>query len=261
MTMNRLSVITLTMNEVGNIGKCLESVRWADEIIVVDSGSTDGTLDIARQYTGKVFTIEWPGYGAARNFALSQTTGNWVLWLDADERVTPELGEEIRGLLSSGSTGVAGYAIGRRAYFLGRWIRHCGWYPSRVVRLFQRESGRFTESRVHERLRLEGPAKETRNDLLHFTDPTLHHYVAKFNRYTTLGAEDLHAAGRRFRYVDLFVRPPIHFFKMYILRRGFLDGIEGFLLSVLSSAYTFTKYAKLWEIERNRDQQGAHHGG
>ncbi len=259
--MNRLSVITLTLNEAGNIGKCLESVRWADEIIVVDSGSTDGTLDLVRQYTGKVFTIKWPGYGAARNFALSQATGNWVLWLDADERVTPELGEEIRRLLSGGDTAPAGYAIGRRAYFLGRWIRHCGWYPSRVVRLFQRERGSFTESRVHERLRLEGPVKETRNDLLHFTDPTLHHYVSKFNRYTTLGAEDLHAAGRRFRHVDLLVRPPIHFFKMYVLRRGFLDGIEGFLLSVLSSAYTFTKYAKLWEIERNRDQQGAHHGG
>lgn len=259
--MNRLSVITLTLNEEANIGECLESVRWADEILVVDSGSTDGTLDVARRYTQKILTIEWPGYGAARNYALSQTTGSWVLWLDADERVTPELAEEIRGLLRGGETAVAGYAIGRRAYFLGRWIRHCGWYPSRVVRLFRRDRGRFTETRVHEQLRLDGTVRETRNDLLHFTDPTLHHYLAKFNRYTTLGAEDLHAAGRRFRCSDLLLRPAVHFLKMYVVRRGFLDGLEGFLLSILSSAYTFTKYAKLWEIEANRDQHGAHHGG
>ncbi len=259
--MNRLSVITLTLNESANIGECLESVRWADEIIIVDSGSTDGTLETARRYTEKIFTIDWPGYGAARNFALAQATGDWVLWLDADERVTPELGEEIRGLLRGEDIPVAGFAVGRRAYFLGRWIRHCGWYPSRVVRLFRRERGRFTESRVHEQLRLDGPVQGTRHDLLHFTDPNLRHYLTKFNRYTTLGAEDLHASGRRFRSSDLLIRPLVHFVKMYFIRRGFLDGIEGFLLSVLSSAYTFTKYAKLWEIEINRDKQGAHHGG
>src|SRR5512143_1921914 len=152
--MNRLSVITLTLNEAANIGECLESVRWADEIIVVDSGSTDRTLETARRYTEKIFTIDWPGYGAARNFALSQATGNWALWLDADERVTPELGEEIRDLLAREDIAVAGFAVGRRAYFLGRWIKHCGWYPSRVVRLFRKDRGRFTESRVHEQLLL-----------------------------------------------------------------------------------------------------------
>jgi glycosyltransferase involved in cell wall biosynthesis len=258
--MSRVSVITLTMNEALNIAECLESVRWADEIIVVDSGSTDGTIEEARCHTASIFTIAWPGYGAARNFALSKATGEWVLWLDADERVTPELGEEIRGILASGDEGVAGYAIARRAYFLGRWIKHCGWYPSRVVRLFRRERGRFTETRVHERLQLEGLVRDSRHDLLHFTDPTLHHYLAKFNRYTALGAEDLHAAGRRFSLADLLVRPPFHFIKMYLLRGGFLDGLPGFLLSVLSSVYTFTKYAKLWEIERGPGSQGGNHG-
>jgi len=258
--MSRLSVITLTMDEALNIAECLESVRWADEIVVVDSGSTDGTLDVARRYTDKIFTIAWPGYGAARNFALSKATGEWILWLDADERVTPELGEEIRAILTSADDACAGYAIARRAYFLGRWIRHCGWYPSRVVRLFRRDRGRFTETRVHERLLVEGVVRDSRHDLLHFTDPTLHHYLAKFNRYTTLGAEDLHAAGRRFSLADLLVRPPFQFVKMYLLRGGFLDGLPGFLLSVLSSVYTFAKYAKLWEIEQGPGNQGGHHG-
>ncbi len=258
--MNRLSVITLTLNEADNIRDCLESVRWADEIIVVDSGSSDGTIDAVRGYTEKIFTIDWPGYGAARNFAVSQATGDWILWLDADERVTPELAEEIRALIGKGNEPVAGFAVARRAYFLGRWIRHCGWYPSRVVRLFRRGRARFTESRVHEKLQLDGAVGETRHDLLHFTDPNLHHYLTKFNRYTTLGAEDLHAAGRQFRLSDLLLRPCVHFLKMYVIRRGFLDGMEGFILSVLSSAYTFAKYAKLWEIEKNRDQQGDCHG-
>jgi glycosyltransferase involved in cell wall biosynthesis len=249
------------MNEAGNIGACLETVRWADEIIVVDSGSRDGTQEIARRYTQKFFTISWPGYGAARNYALAQATGEWILWLDADERVPPELGEEIRSLLADGDESVSGYAVARRAYFLGRWIRHCGWYPSRVVRLFRKSRGHFTETRVHERLELEGAVKETRNDLLHFTDPSLYHYLAKFNNYTSLAAEDLHAAGRRFRLTDLMVRPLFHFLKMYVLRQGFLDGMQGFLLSIFSSAYTFTKYAKLWEIERSPERQGARHGG
>jgi glycosyltransferase involved in cell wall biosynthesis len=259
--MKRLSVITLTMNEAANIGGCLESVRWAEEIIVVDSGSTDGTQEAARRYTQKIFTIPWPGYGAARNYALAQATGEWILWLDADERVTPELGEEIRALLATVDMSVAGYSVARRAYFLGRWIRHCGWYPSRVVRLFQRSRGHFTETRVHERLKLDGAVKEMRNDLLHFTDPSLYHYLTKFNKYTSLGAEDLHGAGRRFRLSDLVVRPVFQFVKMYVLRRGFLDGMQGFLLSVFSSAYTFTKYAKLWEIERGPEQQGVRDGG
>ena len=258
--MSRLTVITLTLNEAGNIGECLESVRWADEIVIVDSGSTDGTLETARRYTGKVFTIAWPGYGAARNLALSKATGEWILWLDADERVTPELGEEIRGIVRGGEPGVAGYAVARRAYFLGRWIRHCGWYPSRVVRLFRKDRGQFTETRVHERLQLDGEVRESRHDLLHFTDPNLHHYLAKFNRYTTLGAEDLHAAGRRFHLRDLLLRPPFQFIKMYLLRLGFLDGLQGFLLSVLSSVYTFTKYAKLWEIEQGSTTKGGNDG-
>jgi glycosyltransferase involved in cell wall biosynthesis len=249
--MARLTVITIALNEEMNIAPCLESVRWADEIIVVDSGSTDRTVEQARRYTSQVFSVEWQSYGVARNFGLSHASGDWILWLDADERVTPELAAEIKQILERDDRRIAGYAIARRAYFLGRWIKHCGWYPSRVVRLFQKQYGKFTESRVHEKLELHGETRPARFDLLHFTDPNLHGYLLKFNKYTSLGADDLHDVGRRFRYSDVILRPVFQFFKMYLLRRGFLDGMPGFILCVLSSAYVFTKYAKLWEREQN----------
>jgi glycosyltransferase involved in cell wall biosynthesis len=245
--MARLSVIVLTLNEERNIGDCLESVRWADEIILADSGSTDRTVEIARGYTERILTIAWTGYGAARNTAIAASTGDWILWLDADERVGPELAAEVRSIVNDAACPYDGFLVARRAYFLGKWIKHSGWYPSRVLRLFRRGKGIFTETRVHERLELAGPAGRTQHDILHFTDPDLQHYLTKFNRYTTLAAGDLEAAGRRPAVADLLVRPPFLFFKMYVLRRGFLDGLHGLVLAVLSSAYVFVKYAKLWE--------------
>ncbi len=247
--MATISVIVLTLNEERNIADCLESVRWADEIILVDSGSTDQTTAIAGRYTSNIQTIAWQGYGAARNYGVGQAKGEWILWLDADERVMPELAEEIREIVRNDEPGVVGYSVARRAFFLGRWIRHCGWYPSRVTRLFRRGKGKFSETRVHERLMVDGPVVTTRHDLIHHTDPDLNHYFTKFNRYTSLAAEDLRAQGRRFSLVDLLIRPPFTFIKMYLLRAGFLDGIQGLILSVLSSAYVFTKYAKLWESQ------------
>lgn len=252
--MGRVTVITLTLNEAHNIGPCLESVRWADEILVIDSGSTDDTISRARASAAHVHEIEWRGYGAARNFALEKATGEWILWLDADERVTPELAAEIQQILRDDPAGIDGYSIARRAYFLGRWIRHSGWYPGRVTRLFRRGKGTFSESRVHEQLRLEGTVEQTKHDLLHLTDPDLAHYMQKFNKYTTLAAQDMVAAGRKSGIADVTVRPAFQFFKMYILRLGMLDGLEGFILAVLSSAYVFTKYAKLWELTRGRGQ-------
>ena len=247
----RLTVITLTLNEEANIRACLESVAWADELIVVDSGSTDATVAIAREFTPHVHSIAWPGYGAAKNYALDRAAGEWILWLDADERVTPELAEEIRAMLQRSEVAVSGFEVARRAYFLGKWICHCGWYPARVVRIFRKERGRVSDLRVHERLELKGEVAITRNDLLHYTDPNLHHYLGKFNRYTSLAAEDLDRAGRGVRILDLSLRPLFQFVKMYFLRRGFLDGVPGFILCVLSAAYVFTKYAKLWERRQN----------
>ncbi len=249
--MSKLSVITLALNEEHNIAACLESVRWADEIIVVDSGSTDKTVEMAKKYTDKVLTVEWRGYGATKNFALAQSLGDWVLWLDADERVPEGLAQEIQQVIREDNETFAAFSVARRAYFLGKWIRHCGWYPGRVTRLFRKAKARFTENNVHEQVVIDGPVGELKNDLLHFTDPNLEHYFHKFNRYTTLAAQDVHAGGRKFSLYDLLVRPPFMFFKMYVMKRGFVDGVQGFILCVVSSAYVFTKYAKVWEIENS----------
>jgi glycosyltransferase involved in cell wall biosynthesis len=248
--MAKLSVITLAYNEEHNIAECLATVRWADEIIVVDSGSTDRTAELARQFTDKVLNVEWRGYGATKNLALEHATGEWILWLDADERVPEELAAEMQAIIRNNDGTIAGYSVARRAYFLGRWIRHCGWYPGRVTRLFRKSRARFTESNVHEQIVVDGPIGTLQHDLLHYTDPNLQHYFHKFNRYTSLAAADLQAAGRKFSLLDILLRPAFLFFKMYILRRGFLDGMQGFILCVVSSAYVFTKYAKLWELQK-----------
>jgi len=249
--METLTVIVLTLNEDRNIAECLESIRWADRIIVVDSGSTDRTAEIAGRFTPDIITVSWRGYGAARNAGLERSATDWILWLDADERVPPALAGEIRGILAADNAAVAGYQVARRAYFCGKWIRHCGWYPSRVTRLFRRGKGRFSETNVHEQLVLDGAVRVLQNDLLHFTDPDLQHYFAKFNTYTSLAARDMRAAGRKFHLADIILRPAFQFLKMYVVRLGFLDGIHGFILCTASSAYVFTKYAKLWELTRN----------
>jgi glycosyltransferase involved in cell wall biosynthesis len=250
--MSSVSVILITKNEEQNIGECLKSVKWAEEIVVVDAGSTDATAAKAREFTDKIFVRPWDGYGAAKNFALSQTSSDWILWLDADERVTDVLKEEILRVVGTDDGKFAAYSVPRKANFLGRWILHCGWYPGRVIRLFRCGTGRFTEARVHERLDVEGQIGQLHSDLLHYTDPSLSHYLDKFNKYTSLASEELQEEHRVFHIVQITVRPFWTFIRMYILQRGFLDGIQGFTLCVLSSCYVFTKYVKLWEQRRTR---------
>ena len=245
-----LSVIVITRNEEQNIVACLASVQWADEIVVVDSQSDDRTVDLAKTFTERIFVREWCGFGEAKNFALSKTSHDWVLWLDADERVPGELTKEIESTLASNSTEFHGYEIARRAFFIGKWIRHCGWYPGYVVRLFKREGARFNDARVHEKVEFAGKIGRLENDLFHYTDESLYHYFSKFNNYTTLAAEDLAAKRKQLKKYDLLLRPPYVFFKMYILKLGFLDGMHGFVLSLLSASYVFTKYAKSWDVER-----------
>lgn len=246
--MSSLSVIVITKNEERNIEDCLNSVRWAQEIVVVDGGSEDRTIEFARKITPKVFVKEWAGYGASKNFALDQCTGDWVLWLDADERVTIELSKEIQAVVNQESTPHNVYEMPRKAYFLGKWIKHCGWYPGHVSRLFKRGAGRFSDNKVHERFEFDGAVGRFQSDLLHYTDPNLGHYFEKFNRYTTLAADEMLERGGKFRVSQLVIRPIWVFIRMYILKLGFMDGIQGLILCVLSSCYVFTKYAKLWEL-------------
>jgi len=244
---SKLSVIVITKNEEKNVRECLSSVLWAEEIIVVDAGSTDNTLGIAKEFTQKVYSRPWDGYGAAKNFGLTQCACEWILSIDADERVTPELREEILGKLSSVNQKTAAFSVPRRANFLGKWIYHCGWYPGRIARVFRRSAGRFTEEKVHERLEIQGEIVPLHSDLLHYTDPDLKSYFEKSNKYTSLAAEELLDHKKKFSLAKLIVNPFWIFFRMYILRLGFLDGLTGFILCVLSANYVFTKYAKLWE--------------
>jgi glycosyltransferase involved in cell wall biosynthesis len=255
--LSSLSVIVITKNEERNIAECLDSVRWAQEIVVVDGGSDDKTLELAKKYTQKVYVKPWEGYAASKNFALQQCTGEWVLWLDADERITRELGQEVQSVTGQQPTPFAAYEIPRRAFFLGRWIRHSGWYPGYVTRLFKRGSGHFSDHKVHERLEFDGQVGRLRFDLLHYTDPNLWHYFDKFNRYTTLAADEMAERQTTFRMSQLIVRPVWVFVRMYFIKMGFMDGIQGFILSVLSGCYVFTKYAKLWELSSDTKRSKA----
>jgi glycosyltransferase involved in cell wall biosynthesis len=251
----QVSVIVITKNEEANIAACLESVRWADEIIVVDSQSTDKTIEVAKKYTTKIFIMEWKGYSVAKNYAIEHAINKWIFSIDADERVTPELAEEIQNIVNNQANNSNAYEVGRKAYFLGKWIRHCGWYPSYVVRLFRSSTGRYNESRVHEKFEVSGKIGRLKHDLTHLTDTNLHHYFSKFNTYTSLAAQDLSDKTRRFAITDIIFKPMFTFLKMYVFRLGFLDGIHGFILCSLSALYVFTKYAKLWEISVNKKMQ------
>lgn len=248
--MVKVSTIIISKNEERNIKECLESVKWTDEIIVIDANSQDRTVAIAKEFTDKVFIEEWKGYGKAKNFALSKCSNDWVLWLDADERVTPELKAEIETILSTVGSDIAAFSIPRRANFLGKWVNHCGWYPARVIRLFRRNQSIFTEEKVHEQLKINGKIKLLKSDILHYTDPSLDHYITKLNAYTTLSAEELILKNRKFSIFKLIFNPVWTFIRMYFIKLGILDGIPGLILCVLSANHVFIKYSKLWELTK-----------
>lgn len=245
-----LTVVVITKNEEQNIYRCLDAVRWADEIIVVDSQSTDNTLEIVKQFHAKVYSPVWRGYGPAKREGVAHATSDWVLSVDADEVVTPELAEEIRDVIKS-ETSHDGYYMNRCTNFLGRWIYHCGWYPDRVLRLFRREKGNVTDSPVHERVEVTGTTGYLKGELLHYSYPTLELYLEKSNRYTTLGAEEAYNRGKRFRLFDIVIRPMVSFISHYIVKQGFRDGVEGLLISVLSSIAVMVKYAKLRQMYKH----------
>lgn len=252
--MNKLSVVIITRNEETNLPRCLESVRFADEIVVVDSHSTDRTLDIARQFGARIFTVDWAGFGRAKQHALDQATGDWVLSIDADEQLSPGLVDEIQKVVREEQVHSA-YEMPRLTNFLGRWIYHCGWYPDRVVRLFRRQKGRFTDVPIHEGIEVTGTIGQCGHDLYHYSYPTLEAYFEKFNRYTTEGAQLAAIRGEKARLTDLTIRPLVSFIKHYISKAGFLDGIEGLMISALSSCAVFVKYAKLRQISRGSSRK------
>lgn len=249
-----LSVAIITRNEEANLARTLASVGWADEIVIVDCGSTDRTEEIAGQFGAKFFVEEWKGFGVQKNSAIAKCSSDWVLALDSDEEVSAELAEEIRGLLRSQPQHET-YFLRRRNMFLGRWIRHGGYYPDPKLRLFCRGATQFEERAVHETIRPSGTPGRLRGDLIHHAYPTLDAYIEHMNRYSSLGAGQALASGKTSRSVfaflwNVWVVPVATFKYNYIFRLGFLDGREGFLLHLYHSAYVSWKYAKAWELGR-----------
>ena len=244
--MPRLSVVVITRNEAANIRAALESVRWAEELVVVDSGSTDDTLRIAGEIADRVTAHDWAGYGAQKNHATELAAHDWVLSLDADERVSPALAREIRALLQA-EPAARGYRIPRVTRYLGRWIRSTDWYPDHQLRLYDRRAARWNDRLVHESVAVDGPVRRLRGELEHRAYRDVSHHLQTIDRYTTLAARQMHREGRRAGWVDLVVRPPAAFLRNYVVRRGVRDGVHGLIVSLLNAGYVLLKFVKLWE--------------
>lgn len=247
----RLSVIIITRNEALNIRDCLESVRWADEIVVLDSGSDDDTLALCREFPVQVHqNSDWPGFGPQKNRVLALASGDWVLSLDADERISPELRREIAVAIATATSDV--YEMPRRSWYCGRPMRHSGWWPDYVPRLFRRGSARFSDDAVHERLCFEGKAGRLREPIEHLSFRTLDQVLDKMNRYSSAGAQTMQRRGKRGSLGAAVGHGLWSFVRTYILRRGFLDGREGFILAVSNAEGTYYRYLKRMYLDSTR---------
>lgn len=238
-----LSVIIITKNEADNIRACIESVKWADEIIVVDSGSSDATVEICRGMGAQVHTHDWPGFGMQKNRALSYATRDWVFSIDADERVTPELQSQLIRAMESESED--GFYVPRLSQFCGKFIRHSGWYPDYVLRLFKRNSGRFSDDMVHERVILDGSAGRLSSPLLHYSYLDKEEVQRKTEQYAKAGAMQMFKNGKSSSPADAPLRAGWAFLRTYLLRLGFLDGSAGLNIALMNARTTYLKYTQL----------------
>ena len=256
--MPQLTAVIIAKNEAHNLRACLESIGFCDEIVVLDGGSTDGTADIARAAGARVeVSADWPGFGPQKNRALAFAGGDWILSIDADERVTPGLAEEIRAIVT-GATGAdcSGYEMPRSSNFCGRFMRHGGWWPDRVLRLFRRGAGRFSDDIVHERVIVDGRVGRLRSPLEHWTYPTLDAALDKVNRYSGASARMLHARGRRASLAGAIGHGLWAFLRTYVVRAGFLDGREGFMLAVTNAETSYYRHAKLLLLDGDGGERG-----
>jgi glycosyltransferase involved in cell wall biosynthesis len=245
--MNKLSVVIIACNEEKNIGRCLKSVRWADEIVVADSGSTDATMKICLKHGCRVRRTRWLGFSGTRSFAVRQASHDWILSVDADEEVSDGLAAEIRTLLK-GRPGCHGYLIPVRSFFLGKLMRHGGWNRESHVRLFDRRRMTYNDKPVHEGVRIQGAKGSLNGVLWHYPYPTLDRYIRKMNQYTELGARSLQIKGEGSSLFRAFLHAAGKFGKMYFIQRGILDGRKGFVLAAVSSISVYFKYLKRWEM-------------
>ena len=249
--MAKISAIVITYNEAANITECLESLKWCDEILVIDSASGDNTCELSREFTNNITITGNLPYGEKRNIGIEKATFDWILWLDADERISPGLKEEITSLINDSKTNNDAYLINRRSFFINKFIKHCGWYPDYTLRLFKKSAGiRFDSLLVHEKAIYNGSTGKLKSDILHYTDMDFEHYINKLNNYTSLSAEELKAKGKKSSFFDIIFRPAFTFFKMYFLKLGILDGCMGLVLSTLSAVHVMTKYSKLYLVNK-----------
>ena len=245
-----LSVVLITMNAEHLLGRTLEAVSWADAILIVDSGSTDGTRELAETMGAKVLLrTDWKGYGDQKSYALSKAEGDWILFLDADEVVDPKLAEEIQRVTKADG-GAAGYSMLRVNYFCGERLRFGNGRPDYVDRLFKRGKGSISDHRVHERVIVDGPVKRLQGELQHYTTESISHRVRKNDEYATTAAEELYRQGKRASMLQLLFLMPLSIFRDLVLKGGVLDGKNGVIMAVTGAFYSFSKYAKLWELQK-----------
>jgi glycosyltransferase involved in cell wall biosynthesis len=255
----KISACVTTFNEERNIRRCLASLRWCDEIVVVDSFSTDRTVELCREFTERVYQNPWLGYIGQKNLIRKMASHPWILFVDADEEISPELRDEIQAELAAHGDAFAGYQFPRMVNYIGKWIRHGEWYPDVKLRLFLKDRGRSGGQEPHDQVFVNGPVKTLRGHLWHYTYDDMHDHLETMNRFSSITAQEKFRAGSRFRWGDFLLRPPFRFLKAYFMRRGFLDGKRGFIIALISAFGVCMKYAKLWELEhrdRRRNEGG-----
>jgi len=243
-----VSVNIICKNEEKNLEDCLKSVLWADEIIVVDGESTDGTVEAAKKYTDKVYVNKWEGFAKQRSFALGKSTKDWVLVLDADERCSSGLKEEIVSFLESNNVDIKGFNLPRRNFFLGKWIKHGGWYPGYQMRFFYRTNARISDRLVHEGFEVNGKTGVMKNDIIHYTVQSVYDFMNRVNRYSNLQAVEKSKKGR-VGFWDIFIQPMKSFLVQYIIKGGFRDGIHGLMAHNFDSITRMLTYMKIWEMQ------------
>lgn len=252
----KISVCITACDEEANIRRCLNSVKWADEIVVVDSFSKDQTVAICREFTDRIYAHQWRGYIGQKNLIKDLAAGPWILFIDADEEVSPRLREDILREFESGhNAGCDGYDFPRMVYYMGRWIRHGEWYPDYKMRLFRKEKGTCAGEEPHDRTTVPGPVFRLSGHLYHYTYDSLSDQIKTLNDFSGITAQTMHKHGKHFHWYDLLSRPPLRFLKCYLLKCGFLDGMLGWVIAITSAYGVFLKYAKLYEIERMRTHQ------
>lgn len=257
--MSTISAVVITKNEETNIGPCLESLRWVDEIVVVDAESTDGTVAEARRFTDKIFVRSWPGFGPQKNFGFEQAQSEWILIVDADERVTEELQEEIQGILKNKSSeNVAGYEIPRRNFFYGFWMKFGGMFPDYQIRLVKKGAVKYDDTLLHENLRLQGSVKKLQYFFNHYSNPTITHHVRKMAQYTSLASQEKLKRRDRVTLLNLGGNHLVTLFKICVFRGGWRDGVPGLIASLFASMHTFVKYSKAYEKLETQRKRANH---